>query len=148
MADLKIAKPTNDDFEIVYRFNSVMEQLTDNRMFRASSLSDWEDWDKDDKDYQILKRFKTEVENEYDIMYDDEFRDEHYAMVLWKYIKWFFNQHPSSLGRIIMCANIAMDNAFDQNPEVTSIEWSPKLEEALELYDEKHKNKDENTDNR
>lgn len=139
MANIKIGKPTQDDFDIVYRFNSVMEQLTDNRMYRAASLSDWEDWDEDDEDYQMLKQFKREVKDEYDIIFDDEFRDEHYAMVLWKYVKWFFNQHPSSLSRVVMCADLAMTNAFDQNPEVTSIEWSPKLEEALELYDEKHK---------
>lgn len=139
MANLKIGKPTQEDFDIVYRFNSLMDELTDNRMFRASSLSDWEYWDEDNEDYQILKEFKKEVEIEYDIMDDDEFKDEHYAMVLWKYVKWFFNQHPSSLSRVVMCADIAMNNAFDQNPEVTSIEWSPKLEEAIDLYNEKHK---------
>lgn len=135
MADLKIAKPTQEDFDITYRFNSVMEQIADNRMFRASSLSDWEDWNEMDEDYQLLKTFKHQVENEYDIT-DDDFNDEHYAMVLWKYIKWFFNEHPSALGRILMCANIAMDNAFDKNAK--TIEWNQKISDALDLYDEQH----------
>lgn len=138
MANLKITKPTSKDFDITYRFKSVMEQLSDDRWYSQASVSDWETWDEDDEDYKILKSFKEKVMEEYELD-ESEFDERYQTLVMWKYIKWYFNYHPSALSRILMCADIAMENAFDQRDEVDTIEWNEKLTKALEIYENQNK---------
>lgn len=135
MPNLKIAKPTKEDFDAVYRFHSIMEMLTGT----WSSVRDWTSLDEDDEDYQILNRIRNEVMADEDYDDIDDLTDDDYINIIWKYIRWFFRFNPSSLARVIMCADIAMLNAFDNRDEVDTIEWSPKLEEAFNLYDEKSK---------
>lgn len=138
MAKLKIGKPTKQDFDICYRFNSVMEQLTDNRMYRCNDEADWQEWDEDDEDYKVLSQIRDEYCTYADKQKDDLDNDDH-QQIMWRYVKWFFNHHPSSFARVMLCAELAMENAFDNSEEVTTIEWNKRCAEALDMWDEKHK---------
>lgn len=138
MAKLKVAKPTRQDFDICHRFNSVMAQLTDNRMYRCNDEADWQEWDEDDEDYKVLSQIRDEYCTYADKQKDDLDNDDH-QQIMWRYVKWFFNHHPSAFGRVLMCAEIAMDNAFDNSDDVTTIEWNKRCSEALDMWDEKQK---------
>lgn len=142
MANLEVAKPSKKDFDIVYRFLSVMEALTDNRMYRKADISDWVNWNEDDKDYQVLKTIREEVMDEYDIEDFEDLEREHYIEIVWRYVCWFFNYHPSALGRVVMCADIAMENAFDNSDETDIIKWKPNIDAALDMYNESQKTKE------
>lgn len=137
MAQVKIGKPTEQDFEICYRFNSVLESLTDDRMYRCANESDWEDWNTEDEDYKVLSKIRDSYCQWAD-KDKKELDDSDHQQILWRYVKWFFNEHPSSLARIIMCANVAMDNAFDNSEEVTTIKWNKRCSEALDMWDAIH----------
>lgn len=139
---MKVAKPTQADFDIVYRFQGVLENLAQNRAFCMASPSDWKDWSEDDKDYQILKQYEKDVMKEFDLR-EDDLQEEHYCLILWRYIKWFFNYHPSALGRVVLCADMAMENAFDNRDEVSTIEWKPEIDEAITMYEAQKGGKDE-----
>lgn len=132
MADLKLAKPDKKDFDIVYRFNSVIESLGGKWW---DSLREWENWSEDDEDYKILSAIKKDLMSDEDLE-EDELEENHYKIIAWEYVKWVFQFHPSALGRVILCATAAMDNAFDNRPEVDTIEWKPEIDEAITLYKE------------
>lgn len=138
MANFKVGKPTKNDFEACYSFMRTLESLTDNRMYSCALESDWTDWDEDDEEYKIL----SELRSDYCRYADKDVEDldiDDYKIIMWNYVKWFFNAHPSSLARVIMCADIAMDNAFDNSEEVKTIEWNKRCSEALDMWDKKHK---------
>lgn len=142
MAEMKVAKPTKEDFDIVYRFQSVMENLAYHRAFCFASPSDWKEWNQDDEDYKILKQYEKEVMELFGLE-EDELEETHYCLILWRYIKWFFNYHPSALARVVMCADVAMLNAFDNRDDVDTIEWKPEIDEAITMYEAQKGGKDE-----
>lgn len=139
---MKVAKPSKEDFEICYRLNSVLEGLIDNRMCSLHSERDWVDWDEDDEDYKILDGLRSEY-CRYEDKDVEDLTDDDYKIIMWDYVRWFINNHPSSLARVIMCADIAMDNAFDKSDDVTTIEWNKRCSEALDMWDEKYKSENE-----
>lgn len=128
---MKVAKPTEKDMDECYRFLRIMEALTDNRMFHSASPSDWTEWDEEDEDYKLLDYCKQrlideECYDEYDI------EDIDHRLVLWEYVKWFFNRCPSAFARVLMCSQMALDNCFDE--ESDTIEWRKDISEAIEKY--------------
>lgn len=130
--NLSVAKPSEKDMDECYRFLRIMESLTDDRLFHSSSASDWKEWNKEDEDYELLNYCRNQLiqDGEDD---EDELDD---RLVLWEYVKWFFNRCPSSFARVLMCAQMALDNAFDEKSN--TIEWKPEIAKAMEEYNEKH----------
>lgn len=133
---LKAAAPSTEDFDSVYQFNRIMNSLTDDRMWRSADESDWKDWDENDEDYKLLKSIEKNVCWSEDV--SSEEIDQ--RLVLWAYVKWFFNNHPSALGRILMCADMAMENAF--NKESDTIEWNKDILELIKRDNEGKENTD------
>ncbi len=134
---LKVAAPNTEDFDAVYQFNRIMDALTDNRMWRAADESDWKDWDEDEKDYKLLK----DIEKEVCSSEDETPEDVDQRIVLWEYVKWFFNNHPSALSRVLMCADTAMENAFDK--ESDTLEWNKDILELIKKSEKE--NNEENS---
>lgn len=133
---MKVAKPTEKDMDECYRFLRIMEALTDNRMFHSASASDWTEWDEEDEDYQLLDYCKQRLID--DENYDEyDIEDLDHRLVLWEYVKWFFNRCPSAFARVLMCAQMALDNCFDEKSD--TIEWKPEL---AKLLDEDSKNQE------
>lgn len=129
---MKVAKPTEKDMDECYRFLRIMEALTDDRMFHSASAADWTEWNEEDEDYQILNYCKQrlideECYDEYDI------EDLDHRLVMWEYVKWFFNRCPSAFARVLMCAQMALDNCFDEKSD--TIEWRKDISEAIEKYE-------------
>lgn len=134
--ELKVAAPSNKDFDAVYQFNRICESLTDGRGWY--SVKNWKEWDTDDKDYKLLKKIEKKVCEEEDG--SPENIDQ--RIVLWEYVNWFFNYCPSSLLRVVMCADMAMENAFDKKADC--VEWNKKLLKIFDKadkYDELNKDK-------
>ena len=135
MSQIKIASPSTEDFDSSIQFMRILEALTDNRAYCCSSVEDWKNWDPNDDDYKILKKIEDSLIGEYGEFEDEDEVDQ--RIVLWEYVKHFFNYNPSSLARVITCASVAMDNAFD--PDKNTIEWRENIEKALDFYEETHK---------
>lgn len=129
---MKVATPTEEDLDSTYQFMRILEALTDNRMYHHSDPSDWKEWDEDDEDFKVIKEAESYVCD-----YEEEEPDEvDQRIVLFQYIKNYFIKNPSALARIITCAQMAMDNAFDK--DCSYIDWKPEIKALLEKEEEKN----------
>ena len=126
---LKVAKPTEKDFDATYKLNSVLETLTDSRWF--DRVDSWQDWDEDDEDYLFFKEKREEIAEEEQISPEDVDS----RILVYEYIKKHFRKNPSALARIIMCAQMAIDNAFDK--DLDYIDWNPEIKELIRNKEEK-----------
>lgn len=131
---MKVAKPSEEDFNACYQFLRIMEGLSD----KYTDPSDWkEHWDEDDEDYILIKEMEQQAK--WDECLDDD-DDIDQRLVMWEYVKHFFNHYPSAFARVLICANIAMDNCFDNTDATTTIEWNKAITEALELAEKNNQN--------
>ena len=135
---LKIGAPSKKDFDAIYRFRNIIDTLTDSRFYGTTDPSSWKEWDETDKDYKLLKKIEKEI-----CEYYDESPDEiDQRVVLWEFVRYFFQHYGGSINRVIMCADMAMENAFDKKTDV--IEWNKKLLKIVDKadkYDNLKKNK-------
>ena len=128
---MKIAKPSQKDIELCYQFARIFEALMD----RWADIEDWKSWPEDTADRQLLEDIRKEYIQDEGYIDPDPDIDE--REVLWKYLRQFFNDNSSALFKVIMCADAAMENCFDNTDNTTAIEYNEKINKALELLEEK-----------
>lgn len=133
MSGLRMAKANPEEFERTMKFVNIMEALFESNPYSLmESETSWREWDDDDEDKQLLLEIEKEVLEEDGDCWDG--RPDN-RLVLFEFIKrkWKESNHSGSFGRIIMDAEVLIDNACD--PELDYLEWKPEIKEALEKYE-------------
>lgn len=133
MSGLKMAKANPEEFERTMKFVNIMEALFESNPYSLmESETSWREWDDDDEDKQLLLEIEKEVLEEDGDCWDG--RPDN-RLVLFEFIKrkWKESNYSGSFGRIIMDAEVLIDNACD--PDLDYLEWKPEIKEALEKYE-------------
>lgn len=128
-----MAKANPEEFERTMKFVNIMEALFESNPYSLmESETSWREWDDDDEDKQLLLEIEKEVLEE-DGDYWNGKPDS--RLVLFEFIKrkWKESNYSGSFGRIIMDAEVLIDNACD--PELDYLEWKPEIKTALEKYE-------------
>lgn len=122
MAGLKMAKADPEEFDRVRSFFRPLEELFDGRGF-FSNEEDWRKWGDDDEDKKLL----LEIENE---LKESEGEPVDNRLILYEFIKNRFRHanYYGSIGRIIMDAEVLIDNCCD--PNLDYLEFKPELMNA------------------
>ena len=133
MSGLKMAKADPEEFERTMKFVNIMEALFESHHYSlVDSETSWREWDDDDEDKQLLLEIEKEVTEEDGTLWD---RKPDNRLVLFEFIKrkWKEANYSGSFSRIIMDAEVLIDNACD--PDLDYLEWKPEVKEALEKYE-------------
>ena len=132
MSELKMAKADNEEFEITMGFVRVMEALFESRSF-FSNEEDWRNWPDDDEDKKMLLEIEKEVIDEDGTSWDGKPDN---RLVLYEFIKrkWRAANFTGSFGRIIMDAEVLIDNACD--PNLDYLEFKPEILAAMKEYED------------
>lgn len=128
-----MAKANPEEFERTMKFVNIMEALFESNPYSLmESETSWREWDDDDEDKQLLLEIEKEVAEEYGASWDGKPDS---RLVLFEFIKrkWKEANYSGSFGRIIVDAEVLIDNACD--PELDYLEWKPEIKEALEKYE-------------
>lgn len=130
MTALKMAKAEKEEFELTMGFVRVMEALFDDRPFFCRE-EDWRDWPDEDEDKKKLLEIEKEVIDEDGTCWDGKPDN---RLVLYEFIKrkWRAANFYGSFGRIIMDAEILIDNVCD--PELDYLEFKPEIWAAMKEY--------------
>lgn len=135
MSGLKMAKAGPEEFERTRGFVRVMEALFESRSF-FSNEEDWRELDDDDEDKKMLLEIEKEVKEEDGTDWNG---DADNRLILYEFIKrkWRQANFSGSFGRIIMDAEVLIDNACD--PDLDYLEFKPEIKAAMEEYEKNHK---------
>jgi len=136
---MKVAKADEKEFDKVYDFINVMDDLFDSRFF--SHEEEWRNWDDDDEDKKLLLEIEEEIK---ETDGEDVWGDVDNRLVLYEFIKrkWKNANWCGSFQRIVTDAEVLIENACD--PDLDYLEFKPEIREAMEEYDKNHKtNEDE-----
>lgn len=128
-----MANANPEEFERTMKFVNIMEALFESNPYSLmESETSWREWDDDDEDKQLLLEIEKEVAEEDGASWDGKPDN---RLVLFEFIKrkWKEANYGGSFGRIIMDAEVLIDNACD--PELDYLEWKPEIKEALEKYE-------------
>lgn len=128
---MKVAKATSDEFDKIYNFINVMDNLLDNRSWYAEE-DDWKNWDDDDQDKIELLKIEKELKS---------YGDEDNRLILYEFIKkkWREVNYSGSFQRIITDAEVLIDNVCD--PELDYLEYKPEIKEAIDKYEQEKSSK-------
>ena len=130
---MKMAKACPEEFDRVMGFINVMEALFDGRSFFSQEES-WREWNDDDEDKKLLLEIEKEVKEEDGETVWDGVDN---RLILYEFIKrkWRKANYSGSFGRIVMDAEVLIDNACD--PSLDYLEFKPEIMEAINEYNEK-----------
>ena len=125
---MKVAKAEKEEFDKVYDFINVMDDLFDSRFF--SHEEEWRNWDDDDEDKKLLLEIEEEIkETDGEDIWGVDNR-----LILYEFIKrkWKKANYYGSFQRIVTDAECLIDNVCD--PDIDYLEYKPEIKEALEKY--------------
>lgn len=125
---MKVAKAEKEEFDKVYDFINVMDDLFDSRFF--SHEEEWRNWDDDDEDKKLLLEIEEEIkETDGEDIWGVDNR-----LILYEFIKrkWKKANWYGSFQRIVTDADVLIENACD--PDLDYLEFKPEIKEALEKY--------------
>ena len=130
---MKVGKASPEEFDMVTGFINVMEDLFGGRSFFSQEES-WREWDDDDEDKKLLLEIEKEVKEEDGESVWDGVDN---RLILYEFIKrkWRKVNYCGSFGRIVMDAEVLIDNACDLNLDY--LEFKPEIMEAINEYNEK-----------
>ena len=124
---MKVAKADKEEFDNVYDFINIMDELFDSR-WAFSQEENWKEWDEDDPNKQLIDKIAKEVEH--------EFGDCYYLnnLILFEFIKrkWKETNYCGSFQRIVTDAECLIDNVCD--PDLDYLEFKPEYKEVIEKY--------------
>ena len=128
---IKIARPSDRDFDMAYMIQGLSELFDD----RFSVEEDWKSWDEESEKYKLMKEAYDSVleEDGPDSVFTD---DPDNRLVIYEYIRRLFINYPSALYRVIAAAQMAMDNCFDK--DISYIDYRPNVKNAM-FYHINHK---------
>lgn len=131
--NMKVGKASPEEFDMVTGFINVMEDLFGGRSFFSQEES-WREWDDDDEDKKLLLEIEKEVKEEDGETVWDGVDN---RLILYEFIKrkWRKANYCGSFGRIVMDAEVLIDNACD--PDLDYLEFKPEIMEAINEYNEK-----------
>ena len=131
--NMKVGKASPEEFDMVTGFINVMEGLFGGRSFFSQEES-WREWDDDDEDKKLLLEIEKEVKEEDGETVWDGVDN---RLILYEFIKrkWRKVNYCGSFGRIVMDAEVLIDNACD--PNLDYLEFKPEIMEAINEYNEK-----------
>ena len=112
MPGLKMAKADPEEFDKVMNFVNVMDDFFDSKFF--STEEDWREWDDDNEDKKMLFEIEKElIEDGEGISVWDDHPDN--RLILYEFIKrkWRHANFSGSFQRIIMDAEVLIENACD-----------------------------------
>lgn len=134
---MKVAKADPEEFERVMRFVSLMESFFEGRSF-FSSEEDWRDWPNDDEDKKRLLEIEKDLVDAGEATWDGHPDN---RLILFEFIKekWKYANWSGSFGRIVIDAEVLIENACD--PELDYLEWKPELKAFIEKLEEEKKEK-------
>lgn len=130
---LTVAKADKEEFERVWGFVHVMENLFDTRGF-LSSEEDWRDWPDEDEDKQELLEIEKQIK---DAEGDDWNGHADNRLILYTFMKRRFKKanYSGSFGRILFDCETLIDNCCD--PELDYLEFKPEILHAERIAVEK-----------
>ena len=130
---MKVGKASPEEFDMVTGFINVMEDLFGGRSFFSQEES-WREWDDDDEDKKLLLEIEKEVKEEDGETVWDGVDN---RLILYEFIKrkWRKANYCGSFGRIVMDAEVLIDNTCD--PNLDYLEFKPEIMEAINEYSEK-----------
>jgi len=127
---MKVARADKEEFDNVYNFINIMDELFDSR-WCFSQEENWKEWDENDPDKQLIDKIAEEAER--------EFGDCYYLnnLILFEFIKrkWKETNYCGSFQRIVTDAECLIDNVCD--PDLDYLEFKPEYKEAIEEYNKK-----------
>lgn len=135
---MRVAKAKKEEFDLVYKFIILMENLLDSRSFFSQEES-WRDWpDSDDNKKELL-----EIEDELKEYEGDEVDND---IILYHFIKnqWRKANYCGSFGRVVCNADVLIDNACD--PDLDYLDFKPEIKNAGNMALDKVKEFVENTE--
>ncbi len=123
---MKVAKAEKEEFDKVYDFINIMDNLLDNRSWYAEE-DDWKNWDDNDQDKKELLKIEEELKS---------YGDEDNRLILYEFIKkkWREVNYSGSFQRIVTNADVLIDNACD--PNLDYLEWKPEIKKAIDKYEQ------------
>lgn len=124
MPGMRLAKPSEEDFQTIREFLQLCESFWDSR--QQYSLrpmeKEWQRWENEDLDYQECLRIRRELAEEEDI--SDE--DVNNRLIVYEFLMKRYKKCDTNWGRVIMTASVLLDNACD--PTLNYVEFYPGFE--------------------
>jgi hypothetical protein len=124
MAQLTIAKATEQDIDATRHFLQMCEAFWDNRnRYSLRELeSDWENWDDDDPDKIEMLRIQRNIADEEgkNIKCIDN------RLIVYEFLKCKYKKADNKWGRVIMAADVLIDNCCD--PTERHLAFHPSFE--------------------
>ena len=135
---MKVAKADEKEFDKVYDFINVMDDLFDSRFF--SHEEEWRNWDDDDEDKKLLLEIEEEVK---ETDGEDVWGGVDNRLILYEFIKrkWKKVNWGGSFQRIVTDAEVLIENTCD--PNLDYLEFNPEIREAMEEYNKNHVNNED-----
>ncbi len=117
---LTVAKASEKDIDVTRQFLQMAEDLLEKQKFSFNSAYEqWRHWDEDDEDFILAKKIQKRIANEEEI--DIEKVDD--RIVCYELLKHRFAKASCSHGRVIMAADILIDNIVPASS--TILEFHP-----------------------
>ena len=134
---MKVAKADSNEFDKVYDFINVMDDLFDNKFF--SDEESWREWNDDDEDKKLLLKIEKDLK---ETEGSDIWGEVDNRLILYEFIrlKWKKANYCGSFQRIVTDADVLIDNVCD--PDLDYLEYKPEIKQAIEKFNKENNDTD------
>lgn len=134
---MKVAKADSKEFDKVYDFINVMDELFDNKFF--SNEECWREWDDDDEDKKLLLKIEKDLK---ETEGSDIWGEVDNRLILYEFIrlKWKKANYCGSFQRIVTDADVLIDYVCD--PDLDYLEYKPEIKQAIEKFNKENDDTD------
>lgn len=134
---MKVAKADSNEFDKVYDFINVMDDLFDNKFF--SDEESWREWNDDDEDKKLLLKIEKDLK---ETEGSDIWGEVDNRLILFEFIrlKWKKANYCGSFQRIVTDADVLIDNVCD--PDLDYLEYKPEIKQAIEKFNKENDDTD------
>lgn len=134
---MKVAKADSKEFDKVYDFINVMDELFDNKFF--SNEECWREWNDDDEDKKLLLKIEKDLK---ETEGSDIWGEVDNRLILYEFIrlKWKKANYYGSFQRIVTDADVLIDNVCD--PDLDYLEYKPEIKQAIEKFNKENDDTD------
>lgn len=117
MAQMRMAKATDDDIDVVIKFFNLFEQVCENGEFNEKDLSEWDD---EDEDRLEIQKFIIKKEDKWA-------RGSHGELDYFAFFEHWCKRIAPRWRRVVFGCQVMIENACD--PMESHLAYSPYLEE-------------------